>query len=215
MPTLVAAEGALLARAIDALPPSARDGLSAAAFAKMEQALGKTAWAKAHRRRVALMDGDVVLATAVLGRLAARLDAQPVQVCAVGSLWADPARSAESHAAELIAGVIDAERRDGADLAIVAAPDAVEFALPDGFEPLPTTDVDIRVVESTRHGAPMTMVRGGEDRDLAAIVAMGEARARLSRFHLVRDRRRRRVRADPATTPRRPRPGRPPRRCGS
>ena len=45
----------------------------------------------------------------------------------------------------------------------------------------------IRVVESTRHGAPMTMVRGGEDRDLAAIVAMGDARARLSRFHLVRD----------------------------
>jgi len=33
----------------------------------------------------------------------------------------------------------------------------------------------------------MTLVRGGEDRDLAAIVAMGDVRARLSRFHLVRD----------------------------
>ena len=33
----------------------------------------------------------------------------------------------------------------------------------------------------------MTPVRGGEDRDLAAIVAMGDARAHLSRFHLVRD----------------------------
>jgi hypothetical protein len=33
----------------------------------------------------------------------------------------------------------------------------------------------------------MTLVRGGEDRDLAAIVAMGDVRARRSRFHLVRD----------------------------
>ena len=43
------------------------------------------------------------------------------------------------------------------------------------------------VVESTRYGAPMTLVRGGEDLDLPAIVAMGEVRARRSRFHLVRD----------------------------
>jgi hypothetical protein len=31
------------------------------------------------------------------------------------------------------------------------------------------------------------LVRGGEDRDLAAIAAMGDARAGLSRFHLHRD----------------------------
>ena len=61
------------------------------------------------------------------------------------------------------------------------------WAIPAGFEPIPTTDVEVRVVESARHGAPMTLVRGGEDRHLAAIVAMGDARASLSRFHLVRD----------------------------
>jgi hypothetical protein len=33
----------------------------------------------------------------------------------------------------------------------------------------------------------MTMVRGGEERDLAAIVAMGRARAEPCRFHLDRD----------------------------
>ena len=185
MPTLVVAEGALLARVIDALPPAARDGLSAAAFATMEQALQKTAWAKANRRRFALMDGDVVLATAVRGRLAARLDGLPVRIGAVGSLWVDPATGA-GHAADLIAGLIDAEREDGADLAMLAAANDGAWAIPAGFEPIPTTDVEVRVVESTR-GAPMTPVRGGEDRDLAAIVAMGDARAHLSRFHLVRD----------------------------
>jgi hypothetical protein len=59
--------------------------------------------------------------------------------------------------------------------------------VPDGFEPIPTTDLEVRVIESTRYGAPMTMVRAGEDRDLTAIVAMGDVRARGSRFHLVRD----------------------------
>jgi hypothetical protein len=187
MPTLVIAEGALLARVIDALPPASREGLSAAAFATSERAVQKTAWAKANRRRFALMDGDVVLATAVRGRLAARLDGQPVRIGAVGSLWADPARNPGPHAAALIAGLIDAERADGADLAMLAAAHDGAWAMPDGFEPIPTTDVEVRVVESTRHGAPMTLVRGGEDRDLAAVAAMGDVRARLNRFHLVRD----------------------------
>ena len=40
---------------------------------------------------------------------------------------------------------------------------------------------------SSRHGAPMTLVRGGEDRDVAAIAAMGRARAARFRFHLDRD----------------------------
>jgi hypothetical protein len=187
MPTLVVPEDALLARVLAALPPTSRDGLSPAAVATWERAVQKTAWAQAHRRRFALMDGDVVLATAVRGLLDARLDARPMRVCAVGSLWADPARDAETHAAALIAGVLDAARSEGADLAMLSASCDGAWTVPDGFEPIPTTDVEVRVVESTRHGAPMTLVRGGEDRDLAAIVAMGDVRARPHRFHLVRD----------------------------
>jgi hypothetical protein len=49
--------------------------------------------------------------------------------------------------------------------------------VPDGFGVITTVDVELTVAESSRHGAPMTLVRGGEDRDLAAIVAMGQARA--------------------------------------
>jgi hypothetical protein len=54
------------------------------------------------------------------------------------------------------------------------------------------TDLTLHVAESPRHGAPMTMVRGGEERDLAAIAAMGRVRAgefclRGGRFHLDRD----------------------------
>jgi hypothetical protein len=56
-----------------------------------------------------------------------------------------------------------------------------------GFQPLALTDLTLGVTESSRHGAPMTLVRGGEERDLAAIVAMGRVRAEPFRFHLDRD----------------------------
>jgi hypothetical protein len=49
------------------------------------------------------------------------------------------------------------------------------------------TDVDIGVAEPSRRGAPMTLIRGGEERDLAAVVAMGRIRADPFRFHLDRD----------------------------
>ena len=55
------------------------------------------------------------------------------------------------------------------------------------FDAIPVTDLTLGVAQSPRHGAPMTMVRGGEERDLAAIVAMGRVRAQPFRFHLERD----------------------------
>ena len=63
---------------------------------------------------------------------------------------------------------------------------ALEEDAREGFETIPLTEVTLEVA-SSRRGAPMTMVRGGEERDLAAIVAMGRIRAEPVRFHLDRD----------------------------
>src|SRR5262249_61835152 len=57
-----------------------------------------------------------------------------------------------------------------------------------GFETIPIADRTLRVLEDSRRGAPATMVRAGDDRDLADIVAMDAARAGPFRFHLTRDR---------------------------
>src|SRR5262249_1196692 len=57
-----------------------------------------------------------------------------------------------------------------------------------GFTAIATHDREWRVAESERHGAPMTMVRAGEERDLADIAAMGQVRAAPYRFHLDRGR---------------------------
>lgn len=58
---------------------------------------------------------------------------------------------------------------------------------PASFEVVSMTEAELQVTESSRRGAPMALIRGGEERDLAAIVAMGRVRANPFRFHLDRD----------------------------
>ena len=99
----------------------------------------------------------------------------------------DPARHDGCHARVLVERLIDDARRDGADLALLFITTARTCYAPESFEVIPTVDVELKVAESSRHGAPMTLVHSGEDRDLAAIAAMGQARASQFRFHLDRD----------------------------
>jgi hypothetical protein len=75
---------------------------------------------------------------------------------------------------------------EGADLALFFRPDAGARPLPSGFAAVPVNEVRITVAEPRRYGAPMILVRGGEDRDLAAIEAMGRSRAATFRFHIDR-----------------------------
>ena len=52
---------------------------------------------------------------------------------------------------------------------------------------MPSRDVVLRVTESARHGAPMTMSGAVEERDLEAIAAMGGCARACPCFHLDRD----------------------------
>ena len=72
-------------------------------------------------------------------------------------------------------------------MALLFAKPGLDDHLRAGFEAIPSSEVTLHVAESPRYGAPMTMVRVGEERDLAAIVAMGRVRAAPFRFHLDRD----------------------------
>jgi hypothetical protein len=185
--TVVRAEGAVLDRVLDATYPASHLGLSREAFATFEAALGKTPWARGHQRRYALIRGVDILASAQRYDLSATLGKQALRICGIGALWSNPAHGDVLHARVLVGRLVDDARRDGADLAMVCASPASTTPLLDGFEVVPTHDLELKVAESSRYGAPMTLVRGGEDRDLAAIAAMGQARASRYRFHLERD----------------------------
>jgi hypothetical protein len=188
MMKLVQADGRLLERVVAATPLVAHHGLSREAFAKYDAAQAKTPWALRHRRRFALMQADDVLASAERYDLIGRLDRQLVTICGIASVIEHAADDTDDrHAGVLVEQLIEDAARDGADLALLFQTAGHTSPVPDGFAVVPTADLEITVTESTRYGAPMTLVRGGEDRDLQAIVAMGHDRADPFRFHIKRD----------------------------
>jgi hypothetical protein len=177
----------VLDRVLDATGGPSRAGLNRTAYRKFHAARMNTAWGRRCQRSFALVEGQSVLASAERYALAGVFDGQTVRVCAVGSVWAEPSVPGSAHARLLIDSLIDEAAREGADLALIFPTTGIEVGTHHEDHVMPMTDVTIGVIESSRYGAPMTMVRGGEDRDLAAIVAMGRARAEPFRFHLDRD----------------------------
>jgi hypothetical protein len=132
-----------------------------------------------------LVEGGDVLAGAMQYDLAAVLDEQSVRVCGVAEIFSQPAATG-GPARELADRLLEQAARDGAAMALRFSDVGHESQLDDS-NVVPMTDVEIGVAEPSGRGAPMTLIRGGEERDLAAIVAMGRVRASPSRFHLDRD----------------------------
>jgi GNAT superfamily N-acetyltransferase len=174
----------MLDRIIDATHSLRPQGLSQHAYRKFASAQMKIAWASTHQRRYALVDGATLLASAVQYDLAAVIDAQRVRVCGIGSVFTEAGHHDRGHAQSLIERLLDRAERDGAEMALMFS--EVD-GRPLGFMEIPLTEIELTVLESPRYGAPMTLVRGGEERDLAAIAAMGQIRARQFRFHLDRN----------------------------
>jgi hypothetical protein len=183
--SIVVAEDAVLERIRDAMHVISPEGLSRHAYSKFDAAQVKTAWGRCHQQRFALVDGDDVLASATWYDLAAVLDQRPARVCGIGEMTQPPDRAGD-HVRELVDLLLDQATRDGAAIALLFSNVHHEFE-PTGFDAVSMTDVELSVAESPRRGAPMTLIRGGEARDLAAIVAMGQVRASPFRFRLDRD----------------------------
>ena len=188
MTNLVEAEGPILDRILDDTHHIWHDGLTRQAYGQFYAAQVATPWGKTHLRRLALVEGDKVLASAKLYRFDAVLDRQPIQVAGIGAVFTSPDSRGRGAARDLLERLLERAAADGADLALLFSEIGPDYYARLGFAAIPTSQVTLRVTESTRYGAPMTMVRGGDDRDLKDIVAMGATRAEPYRFHLIRDR---------------------------
>ena len=185
--TVVPAEGLILERILGATYSIGHEGLSRQAYAKFDAAQMKTAWGRRHQQRFALVKGADVLASAMQYDLGAVLDQKPVRICGIGAVFTEPTHHGGGHASVLIERLLAEAARDGAEVALLFSEMGSECDAQNGFEVIPTTEVELRVTEPLRRGAPMTLIRGGEERDLAAVVAMGQVRAGAFRFHLDRD----------------------------
>jgi predicted N-acetyltransferase YhbS len=185
---LVAAEGAALEQIDNATFEIWHDGLGRAAYPRFAAAQLKTAWGSRHLRRWALVDGAEVLASAKTYRFNATLEGRSIRIVGIAAVFTQPRHRSRGHARVLVEQLLERAAADGADLALLFSEIGPAYYARLGFTTIATSDLTLLVTESTRHGAPATLVRSGEDRDLADITEMGRVRAAPYRFHLDRDR---------------------------
>jgi predicted N-acetyltransferase YhbS len=188
MTKLVDVDDGVLGRILDDTYEIWNDGLTRHAYGQLYGAQRATPFGRAHLGRLALVDGDEVLASAKVYRFDAVLDRQPLQIAGLGAVFTAPASRRRGAARELIERVLEREAAGGADAALLFSEIGPDYYARLGFTVVETATRELRVSESLRYGAPMTMVRGGDDRDLKDIVSLSAARAEPYRFHLVRDR---------------------------
>lgn len=188
MSKLADAEGPLLEQILDASYELWHEGLSRFAYGRYYAAQVATVWGRRGLRRLALVDGGEVLASAKLYTFDAVLDGRAVRTVGLGAVFTQPAHRGRGVARDLLGRLLDRSAEDGADLALLFSDIGPDYYAQLGFTPLATADMHLRIFENARRGAPATMVRAGGDRDLADLAAMGETRSARYLFHLTRDR---------------------------
>jgi predicted N-acetyltransferase YhbS len=188
MAILALAEGPVLRAILVETHKIWSEGLTPLAYERYWAAQIATPWGRRGLRRYALMDGETALASAKLYTFDAMLDGNPVRVAGLGAVFTQPEFRGRGAARDLIEGLLEKATADGADLALLFSEIGANYYERLGFTTIPANLHTLRVTESDRHGAPATLVRSGDDRDLDAIAAIDATRAPAYRFHLTRDR---------------------------
>ena len=183
---LVIADGALLEDILDHTFTIWNEGLTREAYSRWNAAQARTQWGRTHLQRLALVDEHgMLLSTAKRYRFDASLDGRAIRMCGVGAVFTPVDRRGHGYATALLEQLLDRERRDGIELASLFSEIGPAFYQRAGFEPVPLDEMTVGVVR--KDGAPATLVRAGEERDLPAIAAMHDARSTGVRFSLRRD----------------------------
>jgi GNAT superfamily N-acetyltransferase len=183
---LVTADGARLEQILENTFTIWNEGLTRDAYSRWNAAQQRTPWGRTHLQRLALVDeAGNLLATAKRYRFDARLDGRALRMCGIGAVFTPVERRGRGYATALLQQLLDRERRDGIEVAALFSEIGPELYQRLGFERIALDEVTVGVAR--KDGAPATLVRAGEERDLAAIAAMHETRSAGVRFSLRRD----------------------------
>lgn len=185
--SVVSADGPILEQILDVTYEVWHEGLDRAAYGRYYAAQLKTRWGRAHLKRFALVDGDVLLASAKQYELSAMLDGDRVPAIGIGAVFTPPAHRGKGHARHLLEHLLRRASDEGFALALLFSEIGAGYYRQVGFDTILTTDLLLRIRRSPDRGAPAILVRSGDDRDLPVIANMGAARAEPFRFHLERD----------------------------
>lgn len=181
---LVPAEGAVLEAILDESHGLWADGLSRPAYSVYNVAQRRTPWGAANLRRVALVDErGRVLSSAKRYCLRAVLDGREIPIEGIAAVFTPERMRGQGHARHLIERILDEARADGAQLALLFSEIDPAFYQSLGFVPIPRHELTIRT--KTARGAPMVLVRSGEERDIPAVAALARGMLEGRRFALV------------------------------
>lgn len=183
---VIVPEGALLEQIFDQTFPVWNDGLTRRAYSQWNSAQMRVPWARDHFSRFALVnDHGQLLSSLKRYRYDIRLDGRDGWMCGLGAVFTPPEQRGHGYAGELIERLLDRERREGALVATLFSEIGAAFYERLGFVVVPLDEVSVRA--RLHGGAPATLVRSGDERDLAAIAAIGTVRASGAKFALRRD----------------------------
>jgi GNAT superfamily N-acetyltransferase len=172
---LVSATGDQLQHILDETFPLWGEGLSRHGYEQWNLAQQQTLWGHRHLTRLALVDGDTVVATAKRYDLTMTLNGRATRTVGIGAVFTPKALRGRGHATAIVHAMEDAARVEGIETALLFSEIGSAFYEKLGFVTVPVQTVDIAVARGD--GAPAMLVRSGEDRDAEHLAAMHAARA--------------------------------------
>ncbi len=143
----------------------------------------RTAWGARHLRRLALVDdAGNLLSSAKRYDFTARLDGQDVSVVGIGAVFTPSSARRRGNARLIVDAITAAAASEGADLALLFSEIDPAYYREMGFVAVQRPELVIRAKE--KPGAPMVLVRAGEERDIPAVADLARTMAKNHRFAL-------------------------------
>ncbi len=170
MTRLLQADPARLEEILNLTYPIWGEQLSRSAYGAWNRAQMATEWGRLNLRRLALVDGETLLASAKRYDLQAVMGGVTVPVLGIGAVFTPPALRGRGHARALIDLMIDDARDRGCACALLFSEIGAAYYESMGFQIVPRdlVSIDVRL----KPGAPATFVRSGEAADLPFLAEM-------------------------------------------
>jgi GNAT superfamily N-acetyltransferase len=165
MPNLTRAGGPIAERILQETYPIWNEGLTFENYRRWNDLQMRTAWGKDHLWRMALVDGDEILASAKHYDLKCASDGATLRVLGIGAVFTPEAKRGRGYARQLIARMEEEAEREGYQAALLFSEIGAPIYERMGFTAIPRDTVTLDI-KFPRQGPPATMVRAGEDADL-------------------------------------------------
>lgn len=173
MPLLTADSG-LLDAILDGTYPIWNEGLTRQAYGQWNRAQMATEWGRRHLHRVALVEGGRLLASAKRYDFRATWQGAPVDVLGVGAVFTPPELRGRGHARALLDLMHDDARARGCAVSLLFSEIGPAYYEALGYRIVPTRTMNVHVIR--KPGAPATLVRAGDERDLPVIAEVAASR---------------------------------------